>query len=220
MITRKLNLPETASVAHKDPSGRLHAPSAARNADAILGVMKTLAPTSGRALEIASGTGQHVVQLAQNFANITWQPSDVDDARLRSIENWISHTGVTNVASPIALDATRDGWHEHHQGVDLIILVNLLHLITAPQANTLIANAARALAPGGVFVVYGPFLRGEDFASPGDAKFHASLVAQNPDIGYKSDQSVRAMLETGGLNVRPEIDMPANNLVFATHNLP
>ena len=63
-MTRKLSLPDTASVAETGPDGRMYAPSATRNMDAIAAVLDTHAPPSGHALEIASGTGQHIAQLA------------------------------------------------------------------------------------------------------------------------------------------------------------
>ncbi len=66
-----------------------------------------------------------------------------------------------------------------------MLLVNLLHLIPAPAAETLLAEVALALAPGGTFCLYGPFLRDGQPTSPGDAAFDASLRAQDPTIGYK-----------------------------------
>ena len=59
-----------------------HAPAADRNKDAILKVLQTVLPVdiSGQALEIASGTGQHVAHFAQSLKNLTWQPSDVDQS--------------------------------------------------------------------------------------------------------------------------------------------
>ena len=58
-------LPETASVAQPLPGGKLSAPAAERNASAILEVVQAHAPAGGRALELASGTGQHMVAFAR-----------------------------------------------------------------------------------------------------------------------------------------------------------
>jgi len=49
----------------------LTAPAAERNKGPILAVLKRVLPASGLVLEIASGTGQHVVHFAQSlFGNI------------------------------------------------------------------------------------------------------------------------------------------------------
>ena len=57
-----------------------NAPAADRNKDPILKVLQTILPAdlSGKALEIASGTGQHVTYFAQSFTNLVWQPSDLE----------------------------------------------------------------------------------------------------------------------------------------------
>ena len=82
------NLPKTASVASYESDGRLNAPSAVRNAEPIVELVRKTAIKSGNALEIASGTGQHVVKLASALPHLNWQPSDVDEARIKSIRCW------------------------------------------------------------------------------------------------------------------------------------
>lgn len=71
-----------------------------------------------------------------------------------------------------------------------------------------------ALAPGGRFVLYGPFLRGGETTSEGDARFDASLRAGDPEIGYKDDFDVIDWLHAAGLALIDVVEMPANNLSF------
>ena len=52
--------------------------AAERNKQPILEVLKTVLPSSGVVLEIASGTGQHVVHFATHLPALAWQPSDAD----------------------------------------------------------------------------------------------------------------------------------------------
>ena len=47
------------------PHGGLHAAATERNRDPILDVLRGVLPLTGRVLEIASGTGQHVAYFAR-----------------------------------------------------------------------------------------------------------------------------------------------------------
>jgi len=114
----------------------------------------------------------------------------------------------------LALDATAPGWGAQVAGQDLVVLVNLLHLVSTPEAQVLISETASALAPGGRFVLYGPFLRDGETTSDGDATFHASLQAQDPEIGYKDNWDVIDWLHGAWLELVEVIEMPANNLAF------
>jgi len=152
-------LPPSASIAAQAEGGKLHAPSAARNAAVLVDFLRQHAPDTGRALEIASGTGQHVC-------------------------------------------------------ADLIVLVNLLHLITTPEARTLVSEAATALAPGGLLMIYGPFKRSGVLTSTGDAQFDADLRGADPLIGYKDDLDITRWLDEAGLTQITPHEMPANNLAF------
>ena len=61
---------QSASVAHVLSGAKLNAPSAARNVDALCQLLAQVAPPSGNALELASGTGQHIVRFAgQDFGD-------------------------------------------------------------------------------------------------------------------------------------------------------
>lgn len=213
-MPRRLTLPDTASVAQPDAAGRLFAPSAARNASAIVTLAADMAPKEGRALEIASGTGQHIVELARALPGLHWQPTEIDPLRRASVDARVSDTGLRNVAACIELDATAPGWGADHGGQDFILLVNLLHLISVSEARTLISEAAAALTPGGVLMVYGPFMRDGALTSEGDAAFHASLTAQDPEIGYKSDFDVLDWGQAVWLDYLDMVEMPANNLAI------
>jgi Protein of unknown function (DUF938) len=67
---------------------RLSSPAAERNRQPILDVLRRVLPPSGRALEIASGSGQHVSWFARHLAGWTWQPTEYAAASLPSIAAW------------------------------------------------------------------------------------------------------------------------------------
>lgn len=213
-MTRRLNLPDSASIATPGEDGRLNAPSAARNAAPILDLLRHHGPASGHALELASGTGQHAAHFAPALPGLTWQPTEIDPARRASIDAWAASVNAPNLRKAIELDATAPHWGAEHAGQDLILLVNLLHLISTDEARQLISEAAQALAPEGRFIIYGPFLRAGETISEGDASFDASLRAQDPEIGYKDDFDVIDWLHDAGLTLVDVVEMPANNLAI------
>lgn len=204
-----LRLPDSG--APTGPDGRRHAPSAARNAAPILGVLRRIVLPGDRVLELASGTGQHAAEFAPALG-ADWQPSDVVEAHFASIRAWT----VGAARPPVRLDACAPGWAR--QGVlpgafDVVLAVNLLHLVTMEGAAVLIGEAAHTLAPGGRLVVYGPFLRDGVATSAGDAAFDADLRAHDPQIGYKDLAWVQGRMQAA--NLRVEVArMPANNLML------
>ena len=215
MSSERFKTLQTGGTGQVSDDGRMIATSATRNADAIVSVLSSYVPPKGRALEIASGSPQHLARYAQEFPNVLWQPSDLDPIKIASIKSWVQHADAPNLVDPITLDASASGWASQHAPFDLIILVNLLHLISMPEAERIIAEASNALTKGGAFLIYGPFRRGDSFASEGDERFHHSLSTQDPDIGYKSFESIQALQTDAGLTVKATIEMPANNLMLA-----
>ncbi len=85
----------------------LTAPAAERNKDPILAVLRRVLPDTGLVLEIASGTGQHIVHFAAALPRLAWQPSDPDPEIRASIAAWITETGLPNVRQPLAIDVRR-----------------------------------------------------------------------------------------------------------------
>lgn len=203
-----LQLPDTG--AEVLPDGRRMVPSAQRNAAPILEALLGLGLT-GRLLEIASGSGLHAAHMAGPLG-LDWQPTDVEPANFASIRAWAATTN-TEIRPPVLLDATVPGWAQNLGQWDAILLVNLLHLLPAPAAETLLAEVALALTPGGTFCLYGPFLRDGQATSPGDAAFDTSLRLQDPTIGYKDLDWVRGILTAHGLAFTLQ-QMPANNLML------
>ena len=89
---------------------RRYAPATLRNRDFILDVLRDVLPKTGVILEIASGSGEHVVHFARNLPSLVFQPSDPDPGARLSVAAWVKATGVTNVRAPIALDALHSVW--------------------------------------------------------------------------------------------------------------
>lgn len=213
-MSKKLVLPDSPSVANAAKDGRMSAPSARRNAQAIRDVVARTISNTGHVLEIASGTGEHIVGLGQAHPGVTWQPTDIDPDRLVSITAWIAAQGGENILPPRELDVSQPGWSHGFAPQDAVLLSNLLHLVSADVAQNVVHETAAVLKPNGVSIYYGPFMRGQDFASPGDQQFHQSLVSQDPLIGYKSLVQVQSWQIAAGLQPSTPVPMPANNLIL------
>lgn len=193
-----------------DEAGRLTAPAAARNLDAILDVLLPRLPRAGEVVEIASGTGQHIAALAAHRPDLSFHPSDPDPARRLSID--ARCRGLPNVEAARDIDACRPGW-AIEAGADMVLVVNLLHLVSDAELAVLLDEAQRALAPGGLLAIYGPFLRDGAATSAGDKAFDADLRAQDAHIGLKDMGMVVTVLTALGLRVET-VEMPANNLML------
>jgi cyclopropane fatty-acyl-phospholipid synthase-like methyltransferase len=207
-------LPPSASVATSQGGAKLHAPAAERNADALCSLLALHAPNHGEALEIASGTGQHVVAFARAMPGLHWHPTEIDAARRASIDAYATEAAMTNLHPARHLDATLEGWGNSETPKDLIVLINLLHLIPETAAETLLTQAAHALSANGLAVFYGPFKRQGQLTSEGDARFDTDLRNADPAIGYKDDAQIINWLQQAGLNDVTTVEMPANNLAF------
>jgi len=210
----RTKLPDTASVVNSKDGERLFSASAERNSAPIINVVKRIAPNSGEALEIASGTGQHIAKLAFSLPNLSWSPSEVEPERLKSINAWVEKENLLNIKTPIHLDATEPGWAESLPQYDFIFLINLLHLISWNETKTLMSELSKSLKKNGIVFIYGPFLRNGNLTSEGDKIFHNSLIQTDPDIGYKNDSDMLTLFANSSLSLLETVVMPANNLGF------
>jgi len=193
---------------------RLHAPATARNRDAIGRVLAEHLPARGVVVEIASGTGEHARHFAAAFPHLLWQPSDADPTCLASIAAW-GRDGPANLRPPLALDVARWPWPVDR--AEALVCVNLLHIAPWVACQGLMRGAGRVLAPGGVLVVYGPFMKAGRHTAESNARFDRSLRASDPGWGVRDLAAVTAEAAANGLTLTAEVAMPANNLslVFA-----
>ena len=193
-----------------DPDAKRHAPATLRNRAAIVEVLADILPAQGRVLEIASGSGEHIVHFAAQFPNLEWQPSDPDPAALASIAAWTAESGLTNIAPPIAIDARSEDWPI--QSVDAIMCINMIHISPWSATKGLFTGAARRLSPGAPLYVYGPFRRAGVATAPSNEAFDESLRSRNPEWGVRELEAVEALAFAAGLMLETVTDMPANNL--------
>jgi SAM-dependent methyltransferase len=194
---------------------RLFAPSAARNREPILQVLRGHLPASGLVLEVASGTGEHVVHFAAALPGLQWQPTDPLPAHRASIDAWAAD--FANIQSAIPLDATASDWPL--QRADAVLCINMIHIAPWDAAEGLVAGASRILAPGGLLALYGPYRRAGQATEPGNAAFDADLRGRNPAWGLREVETVAALAAGCGFGAPSIMTMPANNLMLLLRRL-
>jgi SAM-dependent methyltransferase len=185
------------------------APATERNRDAIAAVLKDVLPSSGLILEIASGTGEHIVHFAKVFPDLAWQPSDPDPAALASITAWQSEVQLQNLRPPVRIDAALD-WEIVR--ADAITCINMVHISPWPATLGLLRNASRILARGAPLYLYGPYIQEGVSTAASNLEFDESLKSRNPEWGLRSVEAVEDVARTVGLDLIQLIPMSANNL--------
>ena len=191
---------------------RRHAPATARNRDAILSVLRDVLPASGTVLEVASGSGEHIVQFAAALPALNWQPSDPDPAALASIAAWVADSGQASIAAPLHLDAATVDWPVDR--ADAILCCNMVHIAPWSAAVGLFAGAGRLLPAGAPLILYGPFIEDGVETAPSNLAFDESLRARNPAWGIRHVANLDALARAAGLDGPERITMPANNLML------
>jgi hypothetical protein len=169
---------------------RQYAPATVRNRDFILDVLRDVLPTTGVILEIASGSGEHVVYFARNFPNLVFQPSDPEPNALRSISAWTKGTNVTNVRAPLVLDASQSIWPI--ASADGIICINMVHISPWEATVGLIKGAAALLPPASPLYLYGPYKRKGFTTAPSTKRLTGTFaIATRPGVCETSRRSLR-----------------------------
>lgn len=189
-------------------------PAADRNKQPILDVLRKVLPDHGTALEIASGTGQHVAWFAAALAQWTWQPTDAMPVAMASISAWVAEQGLGNVRPPLVLDVMAPEWLPGDAQFDLIYCANMLHISPWATCAALMQGAARHLAPDGVLITYGPYLEDGVPTSGGNLSFDQGLRAQDPAWGIRRKEDVTQEAARAGLRLQARYAMPANNLLL------
>ena len=188
--------------------------AAERNKHPILDVLRQALPAQGHALEIASGTGQHVAWFATHLLQWTWQPSDADARALNSIAARTTGQGLANVHPPVQLDVMAPMWLPQPTLFDLVYCANMLHISPWPTCAALMQGSARHLAAEGVLVTYGPYLEANVPTAEGNLAFDQSLRMRNPAWGIRRREDVEDIAAKAGLRLAARHAMPANNLLL------
>jgi SAM-dependent methyltransferase len=185
-----------------------YSPSFERNRQPITDVLKNILPDSGRVLEIASGSGQHICWFAENFPKLVWQPSDLAE-NLPSIDAWSADMALDNVQRALAIDL-----HDplsYTQRVDVIICINTIHIVDWRGVQCLFEICGRQLAENGLLYVYGPYRYSDRELEPSNQQFDRWLKQRDLGSGIREFDAVAKLANSNGLALVDDIAMPSNN---------
>ena len=191
---------------------RRSAPAALRNREPIADVLSEWLPTSGLVLEIASGTGEHAVYLAERFSALQWQPSDIHPDAMESIEGWRRFADLPNVLTPVVIDAASADWPIDK--ADALLSINMVHISPWESAIGLIEGAARILSRGSPLILYGPWTRNDVQTVESNLAFDANLRERDPEWGLRRVEDFAAQAAKRGFELDQIRTMPANNLML------
>lgn len=215
------------------------APAAARNRTVIADVLAEELPATGTVLEVASGTGEHVIHFAERFPQLHWQPSDPDAEARASIAAWCAETGLANIAPPLAIDAASAAWPldrcdavvcinmDSHScddakstGYAACVCINMVHISEWAATIGLFQGCTRVLQAEASLILYGPYLEEEVPTAPSNLAFDRSLKERNPEWGLRDLAEMDRLADQYGFTRTRRVEMPANNLalVYRRHS--
>lgn len=189
---------------------RRSSPAAMRNRGPILEVLRSILPGSGMVLEVASGTGEHVVYFANHFPSLEWQPTDPSSAARASISAWIAAEALTNILPPLDIDVTHRAWKAGRASA--IVAINLLHISPWGATIGLLRGASKILPLGGPLYLYGPFRRQDRPFEPSNQAFDDDLRSRDPNWGIRGLEDVIQLAVQFDLALDRLVEMPSNNM--------
>ena len=191
--------------------------SCERNKAPILEILQQLLPSSGKILEIGSGTGQHIVHFAPHFPLLQWQPSDRDE-HLQGLTARVEQEGSPNILSPIKLDVLEQ-WPDGC--FDAAYSANTAHIMGWDAVCATFAGLGACLAPEGLYCLYGPFNQDGSFTAESNREFDRHLRSSDPQMGLRDLEALESLANRNQMVLQEQFSMPANNqiLVFRKKGL-
>ncbi|OAO03705.1 DUF938 domain-containing protein [Parasphingorhabdus sp.] len=191
-------------------SEQRHAPATLRNRDAIVAVLQTILPASGTVLEIASGTGEHIIYFGRQFPQLQFLPSDPDPVNLQSIAAWTARERVANILPPLGLDTMAKNWDV--EPVAAVLCINMIHIAPWEASIGLFEKAAAQLESGAPLYLYGPYFRDDVETAQGNLDFERSLKSRNLQWGIRDVADIDSLAARTGFTRESLVEMPANNI--------
>ena len=130
------------------------------------------------------------------------------------------HHENDNIADPIHLDLTKPKtWFNlgKHRTFSAIFCINIFQVAPISIADGMMECAANLLDSAGFLLIYGPFQMEGAFTTDSNKEFHETLSSAGvSEWGLKDVADLKKAAANHGLELKEQIDMPANNfsLIF------
>lgn len=194
-------------------TAKQHAPATLRNREPIAEVLALELPASGTLLEIAAGTGEHAVFLAERFPALAWVPTDPSPEAAASIAAYRDEYPGTNLSAPLLLDAAQpEGWPVAEAAA--ILCINMVHISPWEATLGLFRGAASLLSSGGPLVLYGPYIEAGVETAPSNLDFDESLRMRDARWGLRAAEALDDLARKHGMARSARHAMPANNIML------
>ncbi len=193
----------------------LFSAAAERNREPILAVLRDWLPERARVLEIGAGSGQHAVFFCSRVAGLHWQSSErpealADLAEALAAVDPVALAAGSVLAAPLALDVTQaSSWPGGEW--DAVFTANTCHIMPESALAPLLAGSRRALRPGGLLLLYGPFHDNGVPTASSNAAFDEHLRSLDPAMGVRDAVLLQEMAHSLGFESLADVAMPANN---------
>jgi hypothetical protein len=192
-----------------------------RNREPLLGVLKEKLPKDpGNVLELASGSGMHINYFAPHFEHLHFHPSDKDKEVFENIKKLSVDHDNDNIADPAHLDLTDpETWFNpgKAKSFSAMFCINIFQVAPISIADGMMECAANLLSDNGILLIYGPFQVEGTFTTDSNKEFHETLSSAGvSEWGLKDVADLKKAAEKHGLELKEQINMPANNfsLIF------
>ena len=181
-----------------------------RNKDPILEVLLPYMEKASKALEIGSGTGQHLAHFAAACPQLKWQPTD-QRQYLEGLEAQFRTNGSHNIATVRELDVTQQPWLDDAPNYDLIYSANTLHIMPWETVECLFNGLPNLAKPNAKLFIYGPFKFYSEHTSASNQSFDLNLKARGVGSGIRDFEAVNELAGENGFKLIQKQAMPANN---------
>ncbi|XP_072299296.1 methyltransferase-like 26 B [Eucyclogobius newberryi] len=192
----------------------LVSPQAERNWESLSLVLEEVLEEQSQrklfALELGSGTGQHVVRFAQKMPYVTWQPSDIKEESRDSVKAYIAATNVKTVLQPVHLDAS-EPWEKWANlsitSCDVIVSINLLQYSSFKTAQGVFTGAAQVLKQNGLLIIYGVYAINGTITPSCNEHRDEEIKKLNPEWGLPDIDVLRQIAYENGLRLQRIVEM-------------
>ena len=148
-------------------------------------------------LELASGFGEALVEVATRYPNCTFQPSDAQEQCINSLKKFT----YGNILKPLHINVNSDeDWNQlKREYYDIAMCFNLIHLIPKLGTHKIFKHSANILIPHSSFIIFwGAFKKDGKYLSESDKKFDEDIQKRDSRWGLWDMNDLNLVAESYG----------------------